>query len=308
MNNLPKLKLFLKNNKLLLYDMDDASRNLLHLSIIARNHEITEYLLKEGLFLNGAGTRGYWDIRKISEYDLKKFDDLLNKKEAIGSEGCDANGIRPLIFSSKYNLIQIIYEELKKKNLVEKIDDIIKNQEVIGKRIIRKKELYMNQNINKNIKNFIKIYHGTKYSSIESIMKFGLKKMKKPLKEHIPLNKKLNNIENWADAIFVTPSILYASKYADIVVAKCKEFFVLIEGRIKKDCYTSHKITLSEYRFARGEPKLLEYRVKDDSVSINEKNENVLVESILFVEKFFLEYHKIVVGENFDYFNNIFNK
>ena len=63
-------------------------------------------------------------------------------------------------------------------------------------------------------------------------MKFGLKKMKKPLKEHIPLNKKLNNIENWADDIFVIPSFCYSSKYADIVVAEGKEFFVLIEGRL----------------------------------------------------------------------------
>ena len=169
MNNLPKLQLFLKNNKLLLYDMDDVSQNLLHLSIIARNHKITEYLLKEGLFLNGAGTKGYWDITKISEYDLKKFDDLLNKKKVIGFQGPDYNGMRPLWFSSKYNLIQIIYEELKKKNLVEKIYDIYDIDRVIGKRIIRKKELYMNKNINKNIKNYIKIYHGTKYSLLNPL-------------------------------------------------------------------------------------------------------------------------------------------
>ena len=73
MNDLPKLKLFLKNNKLLLYDMDEASRNLLHLSIIAKNHEITEYLLQEGLFLNGVGTRDYSDIMEINEYDLKFY-------------------------------------------------------------------------------------------------------------------------------------------------------------------------------------------------------------------------------------------
>ena len=270
MNDLPKLKLFLKNNKLLLYDMDEASRNLLHLSIIAKNHEITEYLLQEGLLLNSVCT--YLDIKETRE---------------------------------NHNFIQIIYDELKKKNLVENIYDIIENNKIIGKRIIRKKELYMNKNINKNISNYIKIYHGIKFTSIEPIMEVGLKK---PGRERMRRKLIFNDFDDWINAIFVSPSIFYASETAGTVINEGVEFFILIEGRIKKDSYTSHESTFSKYKFKKGEPILLDFRVNDCPMSVDGKNENVFVESVLFVKKNFLDFHHFYEIYDYDYFNKLFNK
>lgn len=52
-----------------------------------------------------------------------------------------------------------------------------------------------------------KAYHETKLVSLEHILILGFRNFGEPLSGHIPFGEKINGIQNWAKAIFVTPSI-----------------------------------------------------------------------------------------------------
>ena len=81
----------------------------------------------------------------------------------------DLRGINS-IKSNDINIIDSLYEDLLKKKIVEKMIDIKKNNEVIGKKLIRSKHLIKCEEIN----NLEKVYHGTRFVSIELILNYGL--------------------------------------------------------------------------------------------------------------------------------------
>ena len=156
--------------------------------------------------------------------------------------------------------------------------EITKGNKCIGMRIYKRNNNSENQVQYKN--NYTKVYHGTQYPSIESILRFGLKKIKKPRKYHIPLHLTINSIDNWADAIFVSPSIFYASLFSDILCSKGDFFLILFEGKVKNSSFTSHPSTIVDYKLKNGEPKEIEFRIEEE--------ENIFIESLLFLSCFFL--------------------
>ena len=123
-----------------------------------------------------------------------------------------------------------------------------------------------------------------------------------PSKGHIPLNIKFNNIENWANSIFVSPSIFYAADFSDIIISEKKAWYIIIEGKIRKDAFTSHETTLPFYEFKNGEPRNLEYRVKEEQDLLYIGEQIIIVDSILFVKSKFLK--RVSNYEDGDIFNN----
>ena len=102
---------------------------------------------------------------------------------------------------------------------------------------------------------------------------------------HIQRNVPVNNISDWANAIFVSPSIFYSahSAYAKEISSNNDQYKVLVEVRVKPFSYYQGKSTCKNYIPKIGEPKKLEYRIEP----INEKN--VQVFSLTFVKNEFLE-------------------
>ena len=51
-----------------------------------------------------------------------------------------------------------------------------------------------------------------------------------PIAGHVKLNVKIGNFENWAKAIFVSPSIFYADDivYAERIMSSNERFFLLL--------------------------------------------------------------------------------
>ena len=105
---------------------------------------------------------------------------------------------------------------------------------------------------------WIPVWHGTKFRFLESIIRNGLRpsgsKLKdgttiNPLPGHISLNVTVEGIKNWAKAIFVSPSLFYASDvvYAERIISRKKTWAVLIEGRLKPDTFTAYKSTVLNY-------------------------------------------------------------
>lgn len=145
-----------------------------------------------------------------------------------------------------------------------------------------------------------KAYHGTRIVSIDQILGVGLRCVGEPLTYHIPLGEKVNDIEDWASAIFASPSIFYASKYSEIIFSENEEWFVIIEARLAPKSFTEHGNTIYGYKYKIFEPEKIEYRI--EASEVNYKNpETVIIyfnpdidkkietTSLLFVKKKFLE-------------------
>jgi hypothetical protein len=71
------------------------------------------------------------------------------------------------------------------------------------------------------------------------------------------LGVKLNNVDNWAYSIFVTPSIFYASKYAEIIYSENEEWFLIVEAFINHKDFDTYNSTLYKYEYKNGEPTQL---------------------------------------------------
>ena len=102
---------------------------------------------------------------------------------------------------------------------------------------------------------------------------------------HIKRGKVVNNIKDWANAIFVSPSIFYSGYevYAKEIGSKEETWKVLVEVRVKPDSYFEGESTCKSYKPNKEEPKMLEYRIAP------EKEKDVQVYSLTFVKKGYLE-------------------
>ena len=183
----------------------------------------------------------------------------------------------------------------------------------------------MPKNIKEIIENWEVAWHGTKYDFLESIMKYGLypsgSKLEngteiKPLEGHVPLGVKVEDIQDWAKAIFVSPSVFYAGHpiYAKPIKSNGIEYSVLVETRINPHEYRKFPPTIVQYIQKNGEPSFVEYRidVKDNSNLIMriESEKNVVVTSILFAKSDFLknikDYYKGKIFVNSEEDKNLF--
>ena len=96
-------------------------------------------------------------------------------------------------------------------------------------------------------------------------------------------------------AIFISPSIFYAGHdaYSEWINFGKERYSVIIEVRVKLNCYTSHDSTVLRDVKIDGEPSKVEYRieVKDNSNIIMRvgSEKNVVVTDILFTKTEFLE-------------------
>ena len=274
----------MKKINFILAQKDNKTRSLLHYSVIGGYYEISEFLLKNGINYDEPdsdvypSTALYYADEKTREL-LQKFGAKIERynmeNNLIGINGIKSNDIY---------MIDSLYKDLFKKGIVEKMIDIKKNNEIIGKKLIRSKRL-MNL---ESIKEWEKVYHGTRFVSIEFILNYGLQNVGEPLNNHIHLGIKNDNIENWASAIFVTPSIFYASKYSEIISYKNEEWFIIIEARIKPESFSIHDSTIYGYQFKKDEPEKVEYRISCDVMDIR-KRDDIIVTSLIFINKKFLE-------------------
>ena len=109
------------------------------------------------------------------------------------------------------------------------------------------------------------------------------------------MNATVAGISNWARAIFVSPSLFYASDvvYAERIISRKKTWAVLVEGRLKPNTFTTYKSTVLNYNNVPGEPDQVEYRVEQDSddelIYRISSEKNIIVTSISFVLVQFLD-------------------
>ena len=291
-NDFENLKKCYEENKYILGSKDTLRRNLLHWAVLGNYYEIAKYLLEKGI---NFFEPDYFN-NKPAAYAEGEISNLLIKYDESYTHYNITPDLIPkgLIIDSKENrVINNIYEQLLNERLVINLVDIISEDgEIVGKRILRFKE----ENLEdfEDFKNkWTLIYHGTKFAFIENIMFMGLQKLNKPLEGHIPLGMENNNIQNWADAIFGTPSIFYASKYSEIIYSDNEEWYIIIEAYANPNSYTVHQSSIYNYQFKCNEPTNLELRIKSSNPPICEGDipheKEIITFSILFVKRNFLD-------------------
>lgn len=182
---------------------------------------------------------------------------------------------------------------------------------VIAKEIHRSQPGYMNDATWASVTSKWELcWHGTRFNRIRSIFRHGLKgagstlptgEVIDPRPGHIPLGRPMGGSTDWAKAVFVSPSILYASHivYSEVLMSGGERWHVVLTVRVKAHSYTSHPSTLAgSYTPMAGEPTNSEHRVDDEIEHLHGANNQILqitkagfheVQSILFLKLSFLE-------------------
>ena len=294
-------------------EKDNLGRNLLYIAAKNGFYDICEFLLAKGLDpnetqktnstpLHAAAYYNHYNIvRLLLEYRAK-INIKNNDNHTAFDEGYSQK-IREIILKNNKDIINKLFDELTKKNLAKELIFIKYDNMLIGKKIIRSDEKMPN-NIQDIREKWETAWHGTKYEFLESIMTYGLypsgSKLEngfeiKPLDGHVPLGIEVEDIKDWAKAIFVSPSIFYAGHpvYAQTLISNDMKYSILVETKIKPGSYRKFPPTIVKGIQKNGEPALVEYRiqVKDESNLIMriESEMNVVVTSILFAKTEFLE-------------------
>lgn len=173
------------------------------------------------------------------------------------------------------------------------------NGEVIAKELIRDRNTLdedTRTELDDICRNWQTVWHGTRCECLKSILRKGLLPgnsdgIKIP-KGHIKLGVQVRGVSNWAAAIFVSPSVRYASQeaYSERVNSGSQQWCVLVKAYCKPASYEPHKHTLHQYDLMGGEPEMLEYRVPVNCCNLNvESARNVVVHSLMFVPLRFLQ-------------------
>lgn len=300
----------IKKQKSLLNEKDEYGRTLLYLAARSGFHNICNFLLKSGCDINEIQKDESTALHAASFYGQKLIIELLLEyganpgiKNSFGNDPKDeaiSPDIKKCILSKTDDKVSTLLNVLKKGGFTKHMVLIKHQDKIIGKKILRNSE-YSTSLLN----DWTVAWHGTKYQHLESIMKYGLHPAGTTLSPgkristqagHIALNKKVGTYENWANAVFISPSIFYAADvvYSERIFSDQQRWCVIVETRVKPGSFTTHKQTLLNQRqLLPGEPENLEYRVAvnadENFIMRVESNQNVIVTALVFVNLTFLE-------------------
>ena len=129
--------------------------------------------------------------------------------------------IKNLLKESEQNPIVKLYQSLLSKNIAKMLIPICLKEEMIEQKIICKlNNLPKDYKFTDVQKDWIPAWHGTNFAVLESIAEIGLKPAGGILKNgeelkvcisHIERDKTIDKFPDWANGIFVSPSIFYCA-------------------------------------------------------------------------------------------------
>ena len=281
--NYRKLFMEIERNPQNLWSKDFLGRNLLFIGAIRGYIDICEYLINKGISVNeihktgctalhAAAYCGHFKVvQLLLDYGAKT--DLRNNFGYLPIDKAVVKEIKELLKKSENDSILKLHQYLVSKKLATKLIQIYSNGTIIARKIICKlnnlPKKYKSLNI---INEWIPAWHGTKFQYLKSIVELGLKPPGEKSKsgEKIKVNEShikraviVNNINDWAEGIFVSPSVFYSAYPAYSEEIHCNNMIwrVLVEVRVKPYYYTEYGSTCPKYVPKFGEPKMLEYRI-----------------------------------------------
>ena len=309
------LSYLILQKKNIVNEKDQNGRSLLHIASTNGHLEVCSFLLENGANVNefdnnhciplhSAVYHGHEDVIKL----LISYGADVNQKNDFGElpeDEAPSERYKNIIKECRNDVILNLYYFLKSTNLVERIVKVKrynkyqKKDEFIAIKFIPCYHLLLPDAFYTVWKKWIPAWHGTKFENVESILRNGLKEagsriidgeMITPKDNHIQFGVKVNNVNNWANAIFVSPSIFYSTHpiYAERINSKFfgNSWAVLIETRLKPGTYGAYHTT-TERDIIDGEPSLVEFRVNSINKYTFEKNIHII--AITFVLDKFLQ-------------------
>ena len=305
------------NNKNIVNIKDKNGRSLLHIASTNGHYEVCSLLLESGANVNEFDNNHSTPLHSAVYYGHGNIIHLLisygadvnqkNENEELPEDVAPSIKYKNIIKESRSDAILNLYYLLKSMNLIERIIKVkkyniyTKTDEIIAIKFIPCSQLLQPDDFYTVWKNWVPAWHGTKLENIESILRNGLKEAGSkmmggemsgiitPKNGHIQFGKKINNIKNWAKAIFVSPSIFYSTHpiYAERINSTFfgNSWAVLIETRLLPGSYKAFQSTTAR-KVIKGEPSLIEYRVK--SIDNITKKKNIHIIAISFVLDNFL--------------------
>ena len=313
--NLEKLMNEVEENPNYITFKDPLERSLLYIAAINGHTTICEYLIDKGILINDIENSGNTPLHGASYYGqidvvklLLSYGAKTNIKNKLGHLPIDiamTKEINNIFIENEQDPILKIYKSLSIKNIAKQLVPISRYfpDNIVARKIICKlnnlPEKYKSLDIEKN---WITAWHGTKFKNLESIAEFGLKSGGGKLdngKEiqirisHIGRDETVSSIPDWANAIFVSPSIFYAAcpAYAKEISFKNEQWKVLVEVRVKPNSYFERKSTYKKYVPKKNEPEMVEYRID------NQHEEDVQVYSLTFVKSNFFKVPNFEYGQ-----------
>ena len=306
----------IEDNPLLLNYKDPLKRNLLYIAARNGHRRICEYLINKGMEINDIQSTGSTPLHGAVYYGQTNVVKLLlnygaktnikNNFNHFPIDEASIDEIKNLLKEAEDDPIVNLFNTLKNKNIAKSLIPISSQGNIIAKKITCKLNNLPNNYKFDDVNNeWITAWHGTNFTCLESIAEIGLKPAGGALKDgqelkvcisHISREKTVDKIKDWANAIFVSPSIFYCGypAYAKEISSKNETFRVLVETRVKPKSYYERTSTCPKYVPKIDEPKNLEYRIEPK----NEKD--VQVVSLTFVkDDFFKKAKHFSEGEIF---------
>ena len=307
-----QLEFEISNRANLVEHKDEHGRTLLYIASKSGFYDTCKMLLQKGASvdevqrdgstpLHGAAYFGHAQVVRL----LLQHGARTNLRNNWGNASLDESAtseIRRVIQTASVDQIYSLAADLREKQLVQSVRVVEYRGEVIARELIRDPralDARTQMEWNTIHRTWELAWHGTRFANLESIIRKGLLPAGtggiNPAPGHFRLGEEHFGIHNWAAAIFVSPSILYASHpcYSDRVFSEFQQWCVLVKvycrpGNLKYDP------TVLQYKPMEGEPDPPECRVPvtedDKNVILRvESTRNVVVRSLMFVRLSFLK-------------------
>ena len=296
---------------------DEHGRTSLYIAARSGFYDTTKELLEAGAPVNqkqkdkstplhGAAFYGQVPVVKLL-LSCGADPGIKNIWGATPNDETEMNEIKELFINYKEDNIAQLTQKLISSGLATKMVEIRYKEEVIARKIVRScKHVGSDADMDDIIKSWVPSWHGTKYRNVQSIFQLGLLPSGSqinndgdiitPPSNHFKLGEDYFGIPNWAAAIFVSPSLLYAahSCYSERIISNREQWCVVVRARVKPNEYNEYRPTTSapELPLLDDEPEYSEFRIEtsdEDTILRIEKSRNVVVTSTVFIKHSFLE-------------------
>ena len=296
---------------------DEHGRTLLYIASKSGFYDTCNLLLQKGAYVNEAQRDGSTPLHGAAFFGHELIvglllqhgakSDIRNKWGNTAIDESTTPSIRSLIQTASGDDISSLAARLKERQLVKSVRLIEYQGEVIAKELTRDPrglDALTRDELNNIHSTWETAWHGTRYRYLESIIDKGLLPSGssgiKPAKGHYKLGETHFGIRDWAAAIFLSPSILYASHacYSERIFSESQRWCVLVKAYCKPGSFKSYDPTVFQYEPMDGEPDMPEYRIPvteaDKNVILRvESTRSVVVQSLIFVRLSFLENQNI---------------
>ena len=307
-----ELALMISKRGNLVEERDEQRRTLLYIACRSGFYDTCKLLLQKGASVNETQRDGSTPLHGAAYFGHELVAGLLlqygarsdvKNKWGTPLEESATPKIRSLIQTASADDISSLAAKLREKQLVLSVRLIDYLGNVIAKELIRDPctlDVHTRAEWNSIQSTWETAWHGTRYQYLQSIIEKGLLPAGssgiKPAAGHYGLGEEHFGIPNWAAAIFVSPSILYAAHacYSERVFSESQQWCVLVKAYCKPGSYKSYDPTVFQYKPMDGEPDMPEYRVPVTEANKNvimrvESTRSVVVQSLMFVRLSFLE-------------------